>query len=652
MKKTVLILSILYFFCAMNAQDSLRAVTFENPVEIISFRNRYQQLSAPDSLQRIRHIASDLGRTLEASGIANVINYGSAGAASLLRIRGTAPDHSTVTWGSLPLNSVTLGMADCSLLPSFFFDGMEVGKNSSGSSPSISAISQGISLISQKPTAEQKKILLIQESNSMNNHFTAAEINGGSNRWAARSRIFYSTFDNRFSYTDNYQIGHPLLHQKNNDGTGMGWMQQLFYRGKKTTTSLNGWAVKRMIELPNIMGSVFPSYQKQGDNQQRVQLINEWNSGGENSTSSNHFLLWRNSFSWLRDEQYYLQASAEGQTPNIQSSVQSNQGIIISEFSARNSTQGIVASLQAVAVEAIYDHRRIRQQFFPIGSLKIWKKTGPVQSSISSRYEQRGGLLNTPAIILAEDFSIQKSNRQEIYLHIEASRKFRIPDFNELYWEPGGNPLLKPEKSLGVSGHLQQQLLDKNSREKLILAIESWYYSIHQWIQWLPGANGIWSPVNYKQVRTKGIEGSFRFFHYLGNTTVVAQGRYQWVEAIGNNQKEWTDSTSFMMVYQPRQKWYAGFDIIHRRWTFSVSYRYTGLRYTGENNSFRFALPGYSIVDVSAGINTTVFKLPLHWRISADNLLNQSYESVRSYAMPGRVLSISLSILFQKPHKP
>ena len=87
--------------------------------------------NAVTPIKRKQWIASDLGSFLDAHGMAHQLTAGAPGAAGSLRFHGLSSDHTLLKWHGLPINSVTLGTCDMSLLPMFFFDSVYMRETAS-----------------------------------------------------------------------------------------------------------------------------------------------------------------------------------------------------------------------------------------------------------------------------------------------------------------------------------------------------------------------------------------------------------------------------------------------------------------------------------------------------------------------------------------
>ena len=122
---------------------------------------------------------------------------------------------------------------------------------------------------------------------------------------------------------------------------------------------------------------------------------------------------------------------------------------------------------------------------------------------------------------------------KQIGLRTNVSKNYRFPTLNDLYWEIGGNPSLLPEESLSYEAGI-----DLNRGENFKLNMGVFVNEITNQIQWLPGFNGVWSPRNIGEVKTKGVEvivaneAKWRrtIFHYYSN--------YTYIQSRGSNEQE------------------------------------------------------------------------------------------------------------------
>ena len=106
------------------------------------------------------------------------------------------------------------------------------------------------------------------------------------------------------------------------------------------------------------------------------------------------------------------------------------------------------------------------------------------------------------------------------------SKNFRIPTYNDLYWEGLGNPDLLPETSYQIS--FNQFFKYKKSS----LQLAAFYIDTKDMIKWTPDDSGKWQPQNFVNVKNQGIEATFKTaFHYKKHQLNIS-GTYAYVKAI------------------------------------------------------------------------------------------------------------------------
>ena len=93
------------------------------------------------------------------------------------------------------------------------------------------------------------------------------------------------------------------------------------------------------------------------------------------------------------------------------------------------------------------------------------------------------------------------------WLTLKASNgyNYRIPTLNDMYWQPGGNPNLKPEK--GFSSDISVMTEPIFGNVSLKLEATYYYMNIDVWIMWIGQDKGsTWDPVHLCHVISLGSE--------------------------------------------------------------------------------------------------------------------------------------------------
>ncbi len=233
-------------------------------------------------------------------------------------------------------------------------------------------------------------------------------------------------------------------------------------------------------------------------------------------------------------------------------------------------------------------------------------------------------------------------DRDEKYtLKASGGTAYRAPSFDDLFWPSTsfatGNPDLKPEESWYADGGVLMQPLP-------FLKIEAagFYRQVTNLIQWNPGPNGKWRPINIGSSRFWGIESEVRSLLDLpaidSYLELTANGT--WLHA-----EDRTEGTATYGKIIPRKPvWTANSTATlttTKGHSLRLEGRYIGLRYITAANT-KWYDPCF-ITDASA---TIAVRDNLDFVLSGTNLFNIAYVDIREYPVPGIELSMELRYAF------
>lgn len=199
------------------------------------------------------------------------------------------------------------------------------------------------------------------------------------------------------------------------------------------------------------------------------------------------------------------------------------------------------------------------------------------------------------------------------------STNYRLPTFNDLYWEPGGNPELKPEFSSSGELGVEYQL-------KKINISAGWYFIKSQdLIQWRPVTQDFWSPVNIDNTTNHGLEFMASYNHVIGNHLLALKASYDYTMA--ND-----DATNKQLIYVPQHRAGGILDYSWNKWNFNYNLQYVGKVFITTTNTEN--IDDYLLSDISLGRSICKDLVTLNFKVN--NLFNINYQSVAFRPMPGR----------------
>lgn len=210
------------------------------------------------------------------------------------------------------------------------------------------------------------------------------------------------------------------------------------------------------------------------------------------------------------------------------------------------------------------------------------------------------------------------------------SKNYRVPSFNDLYWQPGGNLELKAENSL------QFELGQNISWKKNSLGVNLYYNEIHDMIRWVPMSGFIWSPMNTDEVISKGVEVFADLQKSFANHHLQLRGNYSYT--ISRNK-----ATEKQLSYVPYHKANLAFTHAYKGLSWFLQGMYVGDVFSTTDESELFKIDKHQVWN--AGIN---YEFGINYRINlgfkVNNLFNYYYEPLLYRPMPMRNYGLQLKI--------
>ena len=246
----------------------------------------------------------------------------------------------------------------------------------------------------------------------------------------------------------------------------------------------------------------------------------------------------------------------------------------------------------------------------------------------------------TPAVFL----SWQPWLERDFNLRAYYKRIFRMPTFNDLYYTDMGNITLNPEYATQYNvGFLYRLLTDDGLLAGIKLSADAYYNYITDKIIAVPKGTGQyrWMMMNVGKVKIRGVDASARTtLRFPADVILDINLSYTYQRAQDyTNPADNEDGGTYkgQLAYIP---WHSGSVVGHLNWRdfdMNYSFIYVGERYhTSANTRENHEQPWYTH-DLSAGYvfhlgKTTTLKVSGE----VNNLLNQYYDVILNYPMPGR----------------
>ena len=231
-------------------------------------------------------------------------------------------------------------------------------------------------------------------------------------------------------------------------------------------------------------------------------------------------------------------------------------------------------------------------------------------------------------------------------LRAYVKKSFRMPTFNDLYYTDMGNANLVPESALQYdAGFALNKHFEKGIVRHAEMHFDAYYNTVHDKIVAYPkGQQFRWTMLNLGKVHIKGIDVEAEADFQIGKDLVAtARAQYTYQDA-----RDVTDPDDSYYKHQiPYIPWHSGSAIVglsYKNWDLNYSFIYAGERYDEQENILYNHMEPWYTSDLSLRYQFTVYSLQFTAQAEVNNLLDQDYEVIVNYPMPGRNYALTLSI--------
>ena len=225
-------------------------------------------------------------------------------------------------------------------------------------------------------------------------------------------------------------------------------------------------------------------------------------------------------------------------------------------------------------------------------------------------------------------------------------KSFRMPTFNDLYYTDMGNANLVPESALQYDlGFALNKHFEQGVVRHAEMHFDAYYNTVDNKIVAYPkGQQFRWTMLNLGKVHIKGIDVEAEADCQVGRgITATLRAQYTYQDA-----RDVTDPADSYYEHQiPYIPWHSGSAIVglsYRNWDVNYSFIYAGERYDEQENILYNHMEPWYTSDFSLRYKWRVGGLLMTAQLEVNNLLDQDYEVITNYPMPGRNYAITLSV--------
>lgn len=579
--------------------------------EVVITDSQLRDFSTSQSVQKLK----DSVITNNCPSLTNLLNYNSVlyfkenglGMVSSPSFRGTTAQQTAVLWNGININSQLNGQTDFNTINTRDFTGISVRAGGSSVMYGSSAVGGSIHLDNELRFGDRFRNTARAEYGSFNTLGLNYKIQAGTERFAVQASASRNSSDNDFDYpnsklkNDNGQYYNTSLNTamayKLTDGQTLKFYSYFFDGERHFSRTLAA-----------------PSRSKYQDTNTRNLL--EWEVRSHTYTS-------KVKLAHLTEEYKYFENFRNDNHENGRAKT----WLARYDFTYRF-TPGLMLNAIADYTENSAEGTGITKEERRTGSASLLLKHR-VSDKIgyeSGIRKEMGNIYDSPVL-----FSLGGSYSPASFytLKINASRNFRAPTFNDLYWRGQGNPDLKPETS--YQAELGNQFRYKNA----MLTLTGYYTKLQDMLQWVPRGNQ-WGPENVRNVNTYGGEAIFNWQESFGFGRLELNGTY----AYTISQDEGSDK---QLIYVPRHKGNASLGYSLKNASLFYRQLFTGEVFTTSDNSSR--VEAYNVADFGVQYS---FKLlyGLDVGVQVLNVYDKIYENIAYRPMPGRNYNAYINLTF------
>ncbi len=622
------------------------------------------RIQVPDHLQPvwIQNIDSQLLRKLPYESAAyhlsgntfSIIRDYGEGNMALVSQRGFSPVHTRIVWEEMPLNHPMLGMFDLSLVPAGLLDGI----SSSSGNPAAMSGSGGIGgMLSLRTRTHPERFFLTQSVGSYGFTQTGLGASLRKGSFDGGIRTFRQSGDFDFPYNNPDPARQETLARDNNRKESTHVLAHGSYRR-------NDWHFRSLLWLDDtandLPGSVFfPSPARQDDRSARILLQSGYD--GWDRTWITATAGW---YSYNLDYEDAFTDPANASTVRMYLMQPA-----IRHVWSRQHESHIAAQLAVQSIDASTYPEKKQQQGLSVRWNHAWQAayTLVLYPSVEWEWHSRFDDALNPALGL----TFHPATRY-VMLRAMAGRNRNNPTYNDLYWQPFGNPELMPETvytyetgatlSIGGDGgdrrsirntaqssgsDAPERMHSDRSGSALTTSVTLFRHDFENGIRWIAGEDGMFAPENVEKLRSQGVEFSIRASRPLGLFRLDVHYMLTRTDASIRQERFPGDgSVGRQMVYVPDwvHKGVLQVDFRSRLWS-RLTIQNIGERFTTMDHSSPLdPLPAYTRLDIDSGWELHLRSATLRGSIGIRNLTDQNYELISGYPVAPRHYRASLTM--------
>ena len=231
--------------------------------------------------------------------------------------------------------------------------------------------------------------------------------------------------------------------------------------------------------------------------------------------------------------------------------------------------------------------------------------------------------------------SVKPIAGEMFYVRAMYKSTFRVPTFNDLYYDRLGSRVLRPEKADEFDLGITWSRSFFPAMDYFSVTLDTYYNDVTDKIVAFPSTYA-WRMINYGKVHVTGLDVTLSTaFSLPKNIKLILNGAYTWQRAIDVTDKE-SRNYKAQLPYTPEHSGNAS-AIVETPWV-NVGYSVVavGMRYYMSENIKANEIDGYAEQTLTVSRDFKFKGCDITLRGELINLADEQYDVIKYYPMPGR----------------
>lgn len=238
--------------------------------------------------------------------------------------------------------------------------------------------------------------------------------------------------------------------------------------------------------------------------------------------------------------------------------------------------------------------------------------------------------------------SFKPIDDKSLYLRFSYKNIFRMPTFNEAYFDHHGSLELKPEISKQFNIGATYSISSSTFISDVSFTADAYLNNVKDKIMAIPYNLFIWNMSNLGKVRSMGFDFTLETaFKLPSSNKIIVSGNYSYQRSQPRLNEDGTDWHK-QLAYTPLNSGSFSVTWENKILNFVVHSNASGARFTTNKNLPYTRIAGYMETGITLFRKFKIKKNSLETRLDAINIFNKQYEIIANYPMPGRSFQITL----------